>query len=107
MEPDDFRQWTATCYAGAATALHLWDISDADISQFSFKDIEEGAIHTKRVSGLRRGGKTASITPKDRDFDINRMCETFSEIAIGAIEYPMFRTREDANAWLGICDEPG
>ena len=102
METDDFRRWTETYYAGTVTSLHLWDISDADVSQFTFENIEDDAINTKRAAALRKSGKTAFVTPKDLDFGIGRMCETISEYIIGTIEYRTFRTLDEAEAWLGI-----
>jgi len=106
MEADDFRQWTATYYAGTVTSLHLWDISEADVSHFTLENIEEDAYCTKQVSGMRKGGKTAFVTPKDLDFGIGRMCETLSEIIVGNIEYQTFRTLADAKKWLGVHDRP-
>ena len=84
--------------------MHLWDISNADVSQFTLDNIEEDAHCTKQVSDMRKGGKTAFVTSKDLDFGIGRMCETLSEIIIKTIEYRTFRTIEDAKEWLGIQD---
>ncbi len=54
MEADDFRQWTATYCSGTVTSLHLWDISDADVSQFTLDNIEEDA---KEWLGIQNGRK--------------------------------------------------
>ena len=102
MEADDFRRWTTDYYDGTVTRLHLWDISRADLSEITVENIEENIIITKNVSNLRRGGKTAFVTPKDLEFGIGRMGEMRYEIAIDTIEYQTFRTFDKAKAWLGV-----
>jgi hypothetical protein len=98
MEADDFRQWTANYYSGAVTRLHLWDVTCADLSRITVEDI----MVTQNVSGMRKGGKTAFVTPNDLDFGISRMGEMRYEMGIGSIAYQTFRSFDEAKKWLGV-----
>jgi pyruvate formate-lyase activating enzyme-like uncharacterized protein len=106
MKADDFHEWTANYYSGDnVTSLHLWDVTEADLSEIRIGDIQEDAKHTKRLAAnLRKGGKTAFVTHKDLEYGISRMSEAHSEMAIESIEYQTFRTLNDAMEWLGVGD---
>lgn len=98
-----FIEWKARHYAGTVTSLHLWDLTQADLSEFTTDDLIEDAERTKKVSDARKGGKSAFVCSSTLEFGLSRMSEAFSEIEDTKIEYQTFRRLDEAKEWLGVC----
>ncbi len=62
LKADEVHEWQIDHYAGTTTTLHLWDLTDADLSGITIEDILEDIRRTKMVSNARTGGKTAFVT---------------------------------------------
>ena len=103
MTPDDFHEWTANYYAGTTTALNLWDLTDADLSEIQTDDLIEDTERSKHVAALRKGGKTAVVTPKDSlAYCLCRMREMLAEAEEMPFEFYTFHTLVEARQWLGV-----
>ena len=102
IRADEIQTWQAKHYAGVVTSLHLWDLTEADLSDISLMDINEDIKRTKQLVRARAGGKTAFVTHKDLEFGISRMSEAHNEIEKMSIQYKAFRNIEEARAWLGV-----
>jgi hypothetical protein len=57
MDAADFREWTASYYAGTVTLHTLWDLTRADLSNIQADDLRNDAHHTKNLADLRKGGQ--------------------------------------------------
>ena len=103
MTSDDFKEWAEEYYVGdKITSLHLWDVTEADLSEITIEEIKEDAKRTKLLAGVRNGGKTAIVTHKDLEFGISRMSQAHHEIEVESIEYQTFRSIDEAKEWLGV-----
>ena len=103
VQPRDFHEWTANYYAGKVTALNLWDLSEADLSAIKTEDLIEDTQRSKKVADLRRGGKTAVVSPGNTlEFGVSRMRESFAEMEEMPFKFRTFRSVDDAKEWLGI-----
>ncbi len=103
MTSDDFKEWAEEYYVGdKITSLHLWDVTEADLSEITIEEIKEDAKRTKLLAGVRNGGKTAIVTHKDLEFGISRMSQAHHEIEVESVEYHTFRSIDEAKEWLGV-----
>lgn len=101
---DDIFTWSANYYAnGEITTLHLWDITEADLSQITTEDIIEDSRRTSKMAQVRKGGKTAVVASMNTlEFGLSRMSEAHHEIELVPIEYRLFDSMKEAKEWLGI-----
>ena len=79
---------------------HLWDLTDADLSLVTGKDVEELAAFIKQQAPPRLRGRSAIVTSTDFIFGLSRMFEAFTEISGLGIEVRVFRVRQEAEEWL-------
>jgi hypothetical protein len=88
------------------TLNHLWDTTDADLSQVKGNELEELAKLTKQYAPERAGGRTAFVAPDDLNFGLARMYATYSEITGFQVEMKVFRTHKEAEQWISAasCD---
>lgn len=101
---DDIFTWSANYYANCEiTTLHLWDITEADLSQITTEDIIEDSRRTAKMARGRRGGKTAVVASMNSlEFGLSRMSEAHHAIELVPIEYRLFDSMIEAMDWLGI-----
>ena len=64
--------------------------------------IEKIILTAKKYSGSRKEGKTAIVGPKEIDYGLGRMYQTFSELEGLPYEYMVFKELEEAKDWLGV-----
>lgn len=101
MEPGDFREWTARYYTGTVTLHTLWDLTQADLSAIQADDLRNDAAHTKDLADVRKGGKTAIVSANTLAYGMSRMLEAFYGLEEMPFDVQVFRTLEEARAWLG------
>ena len=101
---DDLRDWGVRYYQGQTTALVLWDVTQADLSAVEGDQLREIAGVLKRISEVRRGGKTAFVYDKPLEYGIGRMFQSYSEMENMPFEVQAFRSFDDAMEWLGVRD---
>jgi len=104
MNADDIFSWSENYYEnGEITTLHLWDVTEADLSQITTEDVIEDSRRTARAAQVREGGKTAVVASQNTlAFGLSRMSEAHHEIERVPVEYQLFSNFEDAGEWLGI-----
>lgn len=100
MEPADFREWTASYYAGTVTLHTLWDLTRADLSNIQADDLRNDAHHTKNLADVREGGKTAIVSANSLAYGMSRMLEAFYQIEKIPFDVEVFHNLDDARAWL-------
>ena len=99
---NDIHDWKARHYSGNVTSLHLWDLTQADLSEVSTDDIIGDVERTKMVVDIRKDGKSAFVCRDGLEYGLCRMRETFAEIKDIPIEYETFRSLDKAREWLGL-----
>jgi hypothetical protein len=80
----------------------LWDFSDGSwnqIPQSGFRDIARAA-KTSVAKGTRAGSKTVFVGTDGLEYGLHRMYQTMAETSGVPIKYRVFKTLEDATAWL-------
>lgn len=98
----DIHAWKTRHYSGNVTSLHLWDLTQADLSEVSTDDIIGDVERTKMVVDIRKDGKSAFVCRDGLEYGLCRMRETFAEIKDIPIEYETFRCLDKAREWLGV-----
>jgi hypothetical protein len=102
MTADNFHKWTAAYYAGQVTLNCLWDLRRADLSEILTGDLRDDVIETKAFADKRKGGKTAFVSTSSLSYGLCRMLEAFYDLAQMPIEVQVFRSVDEAKAWLGV-----
>lgn len=91
-------------YAGEVTKFLLWDMTHADISGLSSEQVYKIAELPLHRPERRQGGKNAIVAPDHLAFGLSRIYETVTDLLDQPFETRVFRSREEACAWLGIVD---
>lgn len=94
-------------YAGEVTKFLLWDMTHADISGLSYEEVYKIAELPLHRPERRRGGKNAIVAPDHLTFGLSRIYETVTDLLDQPFETRVFRSREEACAWLGITVPDG
>jgi hypothetical protein len=92
-------------YADDPTGLVLWDLSNGSTAAISAADIRWIVRASAGMVGKRQQGKTALVGAKDAQYGLARMYGTFAEIQGLPAQYMSFRTRAEAEQWLGLAAE--
>ena len=87
-------------YNSGPTLNHLWDLTEADLSQIRGDDLRKLATFVKRYAPARVGGRTALVAINDLGFGLSRMYEVFAEISDQQVEIKVFRSRKEAEKWI-------
>jgi hypothetical protein len=96
----DVEQSMKTFYAGVVTRNVLWDIQNADVTEFDSGQIQRLASLPLRFTEERKGGKTAIVASTDLAFGLSRMFQIFGETKDLPFLFRVFRTTEDALKWI-------
>ena len=84
------------------TSLIIWDFSGVEQVDLPIEKMYQILTIGKKLSEIRKFGKTAIVVPQDLGFGLGRMYEAYSEIEVFPTENRAFRTMEQACEWLGI-----
>ena len=87
-------------YASEPIPNHLWDITEADLSQINTDDLQDIVEFTKQYVPTRMYGRTALVSASSLGFGLARMYKAFSENAGLKIEINVFRSHEEAKEWM-------
>ena len=87
-------------YQGDPTPNTLWGLEQADLSGLRADDVMKIAILTKKLRPEGFPGKTAIVTSRDLGFGMGRMFETYAELEKHPVDLQVFRSLEEAYAWL-------
>jgi hypothetical protein len=85
--------------------LSLWDFSDASVAEFTLNQTRTIQSDLVGKTRGREGGKTAAVAPSDFTFAKGRQYAMLAESFDLTFEHQIFRTVEEACAWLGIDAE--
>ena len=100
VRADDVATAVETFYRNSVTLNVLWDLSGADVSRIEGSDIEK-IVHMSVPHGETRvGGKTAVVATEDLTFGLSRVYEMLKEIEQLPFQTSVFRSLDEANAWL-------
>ena len=102
LSADEIIEKVIVYYTEHPTKLVLWVMADAFTSGISTGEIEKIILTAKKYSGSRKEGKTAIVGPKEIDYGLGRMYQTFSELEGLPYEYMVFKELEEAKDWLGV-----
>ena len=80
VSADEIIEKVVEYYTTQPTRLVLWVMENAYTKGISTEDIQEIILTAKKYSGSRKEGKTAIVGPKEIDYGLGRMYQTFSEI---------------------------
>lgn len=97
---DEIASVVGSFYSSIPTKNIVWDLTDADTSDFSNPRIHELALKVKKIAHSRHGGKTALVASMDLAFGLSRVYEAFAEGARQIAEIRVFRTLEEAKEWI-------
>lgn len=100
LTADEIMQYSAEFYTTKPTKLVLWDATKGSVRRISTYDFQKIAEHMKKITTMRKGGKTAFVGIFDADFGMGRMYEAFAEQKELPVSYRTFRNIENANKWL-------
>jgi hypothetical protein len=100
----DIEESIRAFYQGKPSQNVVWDISDAEISELSATDVRSIAETTKQLAHSRPGGKTAIVSAADMPFGLARMYQAFAELAEQKSHVEVFRSREEALAWISFSE---
>jgi len=91
-------------YKREPTALLLWNMSQADVSQVTTETLQRLVRKSTQLGGSRQGGRTAVIASEDLQYGLARMSEVFAEIESAPYSFRAFRSRQEALQWLKSGD---
>lgn len=78
----------------------VWDATHADLTELSTDQLRQIFSIAKDFSHLRQSGKTAIVVAGSLGFGMGRMYEIFCELDNHPIPLRVFKSREEAMAWL-------
>jgi hypothetical protein len=93
---DTFKEF----YESEYTLNVLWDLSNSSLSGLNSDKLRQIISVAKQHAHLREGGKTALFTTTPLGFGIARMYEILAEANQLPIPNRVFRSLDDAMAWL-------
>lgn len=82
------------------TRLLLWDAMEVEVSGISSAEFREMGVKMKAIVQKRPDGKTAIVAGSDLNYGIGRMYSAYAELETNPVSYGIFRTIEEAIAWL-------
>ena len=83
----------------------LWDLTAVSEINLTSEEIEQIASYQQRQkSAIRIEGKTAIVASKDLIYGLGRMFQSLSEMNRVPFAVMIFRTMEEAEAWLANKD---
>lgn len=92
-------------YNDHPTRLELWDMSDTDMSLITIQGMRRYIDNDARLGSARKNGKCAIVVVKTLQFGMARMAETFAELAGLPFRVRIFKSIDEAMAWLTESSE--
>jgi hypothetical protein len=89
-----------TTYNDNPTLNILWDIRQGTAANITYEHLVAIADFIVKVSGKRRGGKTALVALHDAEYGVSRTLETLASIKEIPFAMQVFREYAEACAWL-------
>ena len=89
------------------TPFVLWDFTEGTLAGISRDGLRELIERLRQFAGVRAGGRTALVVPKDVDYGIGRVLEVLIEMTEIPFRVRAFRDMAEATAWLGWSGDIG
>lgn len=102
MDVDDFYDCLQNYYEAGVTALALWDLSEAVLSDLTSDEISNLAQYGSQLAATRKTGKTAIVFDSPFEYGLGRIFQTYVEMNTTPVEVRLFRNLVEAVAWLGV-----
>ena len=83
----------------------LWDFNEGNLAAISTEQMKSFADYVSQQGKLRAGGKTAFVAPKDLEYGLLRMLNTIGEFNEIPFQTMVFRSMDQAIAWIEKDDE--
>lgn len=80
----------------------LADFRRADASQLSSEDVQTYVQYSRQFSEKMVGTRVATVADKPLNFGMIRVWEAYASIEGSVLEYRLFKTVEEAEAWLVV-----
>lgn len=87
-------------YENGPTRLQLWDMSDCYVTSITIGGMRTFIEKAANYGKARESGRTAVIVSSHLQFGLARMAEAFGEFAQIPFEFQIFKTSDEAYAWL-------
>lgn len=100
IETEDIIRHLADFYDQFNTSKLIWDFSRAEGEHIDGRQLRRIVDAAKSQAHLREGGATAIVVPRSSQFGVARMYEILSDLAGHPIAHAVFRSLEEARAWL-------
>jgi hypothetical protein len=87
-------------YNGQPTKYTLWDFSKASLKDIPAEGIRKIFELIKKMGTVRKGGKTAAVTPSDLGYGMARMFQIMSDTDDFPFKIEIFINYREASQWL-------
>ena len=101
---EDMHEALGEFYENNPTTLLLYDMSYAQVWHITPDMVLRFVKKAVQLGVGRRGGRTAVVAPEDLTFDLGMLSHAFHALETQDIALRIFRTEEDAVAWLTAED---
>lgn len=98
----EFREHVLNFLDGEPTMLALWDFTEGSVEEISSERLADGVREAKGYAESRKGGRTAFVFSKDREFGFGRMMQAYGDLEEFPFEIMVFRDVQAARQWLGV-----
>jgi len=87
-------------YEEGPTRFQLWDMTGCSLEGITIGGMRRFIEKAARLGQVRKDGKTAVVVGSQLQYGLARMAETFAEFASLPFAFHVFRSIEEARAWL-------
>jgi len=82
------------------TKLALWDLTQASLEMLTPNEVYNIVMAANEFVDLRKGGKTAIVTPNDAEFNLSKVYDSVQQAAQTFVTHKTFRDKDSATDWL-------
>ena len=101
-EVEEICAWLDDLYRENVTRHVLWDFSAADAANMTYEGVRLIARKVRIHSLKRENPRTAFVFSSSLEYGIGRMFMSVAEMEEIPMEFMLFRSREEAEKWLGF-----
>ena len=95
-------KWISGYYAGTVTNFHLWDFTEADLSEITLEESRQILVTIKAKNHSRPDSKSALVFSSDLMLGLGKNFESYSNIDNAPVYFRSFLDMEEAKKWLGV-----
>ena len=102
---DDMFACQQSLYEKEPMCYQLWDMSAADLSGITAKNLRRFVDIASEKGKARQGCRTAVVVQSSLQYGLGRMAQAFAEIEKLPYFMKLFKNRAEALAWLELARE--